>query len=72
MVESEGYEKECKKIDFKKSTVKYCRFFYIINKNMEQTVIIIKPDVFVIEKRDEYSQLKKDLPSAENFIKYVK
>jgi hypothetical protein len=39
---------------------------------MEQTVIIIKPDVFVIEKRDEYSQLKKDLPSAENFIKYVK
>lgn len=38
---------------------------------MEQTVVIIKPDVFVLEERDEYSQLKKELPSPEEFIKYV-
>lgn len=38
---------------------------------MEQTVVIIKPDVFVIEKRDEYSQLKNELPEAEKFIEYV-
>jgi nucleoside diphosphate kinase len=39
---------------------------------MEQTVIIIKPDVFVIEKRDEYSQLKKELPEADKFIEFVR
>lgn len=38
---------------------------------MEQTVVIIKPDVFVIEQRDEYSQLKKELPGSDIFIKYV-
>lgn len=38
---------------------------------MEQTVVIIKPDVFVIQERDEYSQLKKELPTAELFIEYV-
>ncbi len=39
---------------------------------MEQTVVIIKPDVFVVEERDEYSQLKKELPKSEEFIEYVK
>lgn len=39
---------------------------------MEQTVVILKPDVFVIEQRDEYSLLKKELPEAEKFIEYVK
>lgn len=38
---------------------------------MEKTVVIIKPDVFVLEQRDEYSQLKKELPEAEKFIEYV-
>lgn len=38
---------------------------------MEQTVVILKPDVFIKEERDEYSQLKKELPRAEKFIEYV-
>lgn len=38
---------------------------------MEQTVVILKPDVFIQEERDEYSQLKKELPRAEKFIEYI-
>ena len=39
---------------------------------MEKTVVIIKPDVFIVQERDEFSQLKKELPEAEKFIEYVK
>ena len=39
---------------------------------MEQTVVILKPDVFIKEERDEYSQLKKELPDGDIFINYVK
>jgi hypothetical protein len=38
---------------------------------MEQTVVIVKPDVFIKEERDEYSQLKKELPESKKFIEYV-
>jgi hypothetical protein len=38
---------------------------------MEQTVVILKPDVFIHIDRDEYSQLKKELPEAEKFIEYI-
>lgn len=38
---------------------------------MEQTVVILKPDVFIREERDEYSQLKKELPEADKFIEYI-
>lgn len=39
---------------------------------MQQTVVILKPDVFIREERDEYSQLKKELPGSEIFVEYVK
>jgi nucleoside diphosphate kinase len=39
---------------------------------MEQTVVILKPDVFIREERAEFSELKKQLPEPEKFIEFVK
>lgn len=39
---------------------------------MQQTIVLLKPDIYFVKQREEWSELKKPLWTAEEFIEYVK